>query len=219
MTERAITFSGEIVRAILEGHKTQTRRPLQHVPVGRVDKYINDEIEKIFWHPACRSLLGGNDLLVGLRVKCPFGKVGDHLWVKEKYVLSSANQPIYEADCRDKRGDLWASIKSDPSDVDWFPARAMSKCFSRITLEITNIKVERVQDITESDAIKEGFNISGWIPSYSDPDNLSGAETLTSRDNLRIGWDSLYIKKGFGWKINPWAWAISFRRIAYEESY
>ena len=212
MTERVITFSGEMVRAILEGHKTQTRRPIEglHGYTHVCARPINEEGN--VWQ------LNSEDQSYAI-VRCPYGKVGDRLWVKEKYVLSSANQPVYEADCRDKGGNLWTSIKSDPSDVDWFPARAMSKCFSRITLEITNIKVERVQDITESDAIKEGFNISGWIPSYSDPDNLSGAETLTSRDNLRIGWDSLYIKKGFGWKINPWAWAISFRRIAYEESY
>ena len=207
MTERAITFSGEIVRAILEGHKTQTRRPLQHVPVGSVDKYINDEIEKIFWHPACRSLLGGNDLLVGLRVKCPFGKVGDHLWVKEKYVLSSANQPIYEADCRDKRGDLWASIKSDPSDVDWFPARAMSKCFSRITIEITNIRVQRVQEITHEDAISEG------IKSYEAEFPLQNKTMPLSCHAFANLWNSLYNEKGFGWDANPWVWVIGFRRI------
>lgn len=189
-----IKFNHEMVRAILAGTKTQTRRPLKHVPEGRVDNYRN--IEKDFWKPFCKSLLGGEDLLVGNRIKCPFGKVGDRLWVKEAYSFDENLKPIYRDD--------GVSLEKG---ISWNSPSTMLKWNSRITLEITDIRVERVQEITHEDAIAEG------VKAYQGDFPLQEKDMPLSCHAFVHLWNSLYKKKGFGWDANPWVWAITFRRM------
>ena len=203
-----IKFNDEMVRAILSGNKTQTRRPVKHVPEGRVDNYRN--IEKDFWKPFCKSLLGGEDLLVGNRIKCPFGKVGDRLWVKEAYSFDENLKPIYRDD--------GVSLEKG---ISWNSPSTMLKWNSRITLEITDIRVERVQEISPEDAIREGAREFLDLPPsspYGQDDRWSmGSPTRTGQClgspimAFANAWNSIYEKKGFGWHVNPWAWVIEFK--------
>ena len=205
---RSIKFNDEMVRMILSGNKTQTRRPLKHVPEGRVDNYRN--IEKDFWKPFCKSLLGGEDLLVGNRIKCPFGKVGDRLWVKEAYSFDENLKPIYRDD--------GVSLEKG---ISWNSPSTMLKWNSRITLEITDIRVERVQEISPEDAIREGAREFLDLPPsspYGQDDRWSmGSPTRTGQClgspimAFANAWNSIYEKKGFGWHVNPWAWVIEFK--------
>jgi len=180
-----IKFTDEMVRAILAGTKTQTRRPVKQssivehpaipgafvVTIGKMQWWLNCQKD----HPY--HILNG----------CPFGKVGDRVWVKEAYSFDENLEPIYRADGVSlEKGISWNSLST-------MPQRA-----SRITLEITEIQVEKVQEITEDDAMAEGMEIKC---------------DSTGRTRFRNGWDKIYKEKGFGWDANPWVWVISFRRV------
>jgi hypothetical protein len=191
MKERPILFSGEMVKAILEGRKTQTRRVVK----------------------PHREL------------RCPYGKPVDQLWVRETWKYdgwTQDGQPFvrYRADntvrlCQnippelsDKLADQWAElskpenfdIDNSASDRKWRPSIFMPKDASRLQLEITDIRVERIQDISEEDAEKEGCN----------PD----METNSYKDSFMILWDKINKDRGFGWNKNPWVWVILFKRIS-----
>ena len=85
----------------------------------------------------------------------------------------------------------------------------MPRWASRILLEITDVRVERLNSISQEDAQAEGLELTGWRPTYSDPD--SGGEVMTPYDNFAELWSSIYGEKS--WKANPWVWAISFKRV------
>jgi hypothetical protein len=174
MKERPILFSGPMVAAILDGRKTQTRRIIK--PQPRTDV-------------------------------CPYGVPGDRLWVKETWAIVCAGEvqrlPAFEYEKVNTK-DLSAYL--DPecdlvyrADVHndirgWRPPRYMPKWASRILLEITGVRVERVQDIGEADAKAEGC--MGGLPVFS---------------HL---WDSIHKgKEGREWEANPWVWVIEFKRV------
>jgi hypothetical protein len=185
-TERPILFSSLMVRAILEGRKTQTRRITkpQHA-----------------WAPSM--------LTPGYLAKIsPYGKPGDHLWVRETCLNNALDgyPPVwfYRADDEDK-----------PDDRKWKPSIFMPRAASRITLEVTGLKVERLNDISERDAIAEGItwpNKDG--KPYRPPIDFYGMSRLRiAADRFHVLWDSLNSKRGFGWRENPWVWVISFRKL------
>ena len=187
MKERPILFSGPMVRAILDGRKTQTRR----VCVGQ------------------RELSRAADFQIS---RCPHGQPGDRLWVRETWgrihpgALSKLDP--------DPKSTFWRiAYRADGETVPsmeehgekWKPSIFMPEFASRITLEIESVRVDRVQEITEEDAKAEGVEFMRFHP---DSD-----ETLSSRDLFEILWDSINLERGFGWESNPWVWVITFRRI------
>jgi hypothetical protein len=215
-------FNGEMVRAILDGRKTQTRRIIKPQPVmyepGQ-SIHVSDMI---------------NDAL-----RCPFGAVGDRIWVRETWAqlgnedgcpidwndnLVKGGGPeaarIYRASCEQKEGNygLW-SIPDDAYwkphtddlqyDGAWCPSIHMPRWASRITLEITGVRVERLNSISQEDAQAEGMELTGWRPTYSDPD--SGGELWTPYDNFAQLWESIYGEES--WKANPWVWVIEFKVV------
>ncbi len=168
--ERPILFSGEMVRAILEGRKTQTRRTV---------------------NPSWRGALVKSYC-------CPYGVPGDRLWVRETFaegVVGCEEQAGYSY-----QADHWDKKHGDgPNKLHWIPSIHMPRRASRITLEITGVRVERVQDISEEDASTEGVewkNMDDWPHSKA----------------FKTLWDSL-AKPGAKWEDNPWVWVIEFRRI------
>ncbi|WP_312624944.1 hypothetical protein [Scandinavium sp.] len=226
MKERGMIFNAEMVRALLDGRKTQTRRPMKSdcMDIGERDdgsrwpwREHNDGGD--YWYP------------------CPFGEVGDRIWVRETWSVVSHSfndgglmidyvpdrpakavheQPfgngyysghaIYATD-----GDFtWGD---DDGCVDgrscWKPSIHMPRWASRITLEITDVRVERLNSISQEDAQAEGMELTGWRPTYSDPD--SGGEVWTPYDNFAQLWESIYGEEG--WKDNPWVWVIEFKRV------
>ena len=191
--EHPILFSVEMVRAIMEGRKTQTRRVIKPQP--------NDIRESPF-------VKSGIEDTHGYEIKRKYAP-GDKLWVRETWMPFTENgvrsgMAIYRAtDKPEQDGDR---------PLKWRPSIFMPRWASRITLEVVSVRVERVQDISEEDALSEG--ISFWKP--KEMDNRPFEENFWTNypqfafQNL---WDSINAKRGYSWDANPWVWVIEFRRV------
>jgi hypothetical protein len=205
--ERPILFSAEMVRAILEGRKTQTRRVVKPQPPEDIDKLFGPEIYK----PAITDqygelreggpIFGAHDGWGEWGIKCPY-QPGDTLWVRESLRRGMWNDGegiYYEADgewCWDlTRPCRWVWEKS------FLPARFMPRGIARLFLTVKDVRVERLQEITGDDAYKEG------IPEWTSPEQI-----FNPRIRFRKLWDSLNAKRGYGWDVNPWVWVIEFER-------
>ena len=186
--EKPILFSTEMVRAILDGRKTQTRRTIK--------EYIPAKIEWITPHDLDNNKFGfyteNEDSIV-----CKYGKIGDRLWVKETYAVYGENSIIpyeYKANFKETIDKFWK----------WKPSIFMPRKASRITLEIINIRVERLNDISEQDAIAEGVTINNLKFIGLD-------ESKINRIAYKLLWESI---NGQGsWEQNPWVWVIEFKRV------
>lgn len=220
--ERPILFSAPMVRAILEGRKTQTRRVVK--PVGRdtdfvlVDHegrwlpYRSDDGESTF-HTVRR---GGKDYLDESPIACPYGKPGDRLWVRETFQrFTDDGEMMYKADAG--AFEAMNELKRDEcAEARWRPAIHMPRWASRITLEVTDVRVERLQDISDrgpqNDCTAEGvFHCGMQAPSY---EQWQGAGFRSSEKWMyRKLWESI---NGPGsWDKNPWVWVIEFRRVEH----
>lgn len=192
MKERPILFSGPMVRAILDGRKTQTRRVVK----GEALRWLSPEVgfAPTFVANPENSL-------------CPYGGPGDRLWVRETHYVESAG---YE-DGTGRRIFYRASDGDAPISL-WRPSIFMPRWASRLTLEVTAVRVERVQDISGEDAKAEGCDASGCWEHDHDPEDLG---CLDSRvPTYRALWDSINGKRpGCAWADNPWVWVIAFRRL------
>lgn len=224
MKERGMIFNGEMVRAILDGRKTQTRRIMkvqpEHSELGlrRVIESKNGiDDGKYFWSQSDATGLKSRSKPFA----CPFGTVGDRIWVRETWSSDFANyypnDRVWYAADNNRQLDIEVvdgvrGIYSPESEVHvpfrWRPSIHMPRWASRILLEITDVRVERLNSISQEDAQAEGMELTGWRPTYSDPD--SGGEVWTPYDNFAQLWESIY---GEGsWKANGWVWVISFKR-------
>lgn len=195
MNEHPILFSGEMVRAILEGKKTQTRRIIKSQPMEYVvSAYLRPD-GKYIWR--CSTGEG-----VSLPFKCPFGQVGDKLWCRETWFEWTKGNPekqpyLYRATTSDYDFEM---VKQCGHTILWRPSIFMPRCASRITLEITNIQVEELKNITSLGVVAEGIegNTLDWTE---------------LRGRFITLWDSINAKRGYGWDKNPWVWVISFKRV------
>lgn len=206
MKSRPILFSAPMVRALLDGTKTQTRRIMKGQPFISSPEFDSDDGVAEFHHAdECVS-----------RISCPYGKIGDELWVRETWSKAKRslleNELFYRADGEHQSGRQ-RSLNYVERESKWRPSIHMPRKYSRITLEITGVKVERLQDISEEDAITEG------IQQYKGPlrwirymDAVTGeAAHNSARDAFASLWESI---NGAGsWDQNPWLWCISFRRL------
>ena len=197
MKERPILFNAEMVRAILSGQKPQTRRVVKP------------------YEPRLGSIAVPSDVsylpdFTCYRATCPYGDPGDQLWVRETWAKPTTLDPgpvVYRADSPDCVPRWYENVP--PADaITWKPSIHMFRRDSRIQLEITGVRVERLQDISEEDAHHEGV------------DNKLCAESV-GRSPLKMGmatqcgyaylWDKI---NGPGsWDTNPWVWVIEFERM------
>jgi len=204
--ERPIIFIGDSPKWILEDRKTQTRRIINPQPEYRHRDIVYEKI---------RNTLVEYSMIKGCwnevkHHKCPYGKVGDRLWVRETFcsgigvggcIDNDINKPInviYKADSE------WEN-----QIVKWSPSIHMPRGDSRINLEITNIGVQRIQDISDYDIRMEGIDlqIGGTLEEIKE----------VMRNKFSTLWDSKNKKRGYGWLVNPYVWGpIEFKRIVNE---
>ncbi|HBT0025522.1 TPA: hypothetical protein MA023_001128 [Klebsiella pneumoniae] len=233
MKERGMIFNSEMVRALLDGRKTQTRREVNlnldiaclattydwatSLAANHYQALTEEQIQQ-----KAESLRGvihpvilGNGQMVS--IICPYGKPGDRIWVRETFCPVDDIQyggekwvdyratPKFEA----SHPAGWDSAPNDAEALKWRPSIHMPRWASRILLEITDVRVERLNAISQEDAQAEGMELTGWRPTYSDPD--SGGEVMTPYDNFAELWSSIYGAEN--WQANPWVWVIEFKRV------
>jgi len=222
MKERPIIFNSDEVRGIIDGRKTMMRRVIKPQPheIAYRDRYDNEE-SACFWRY-------GEEREDWPRPKdCPYGQPGDRLWVKETTFNVEDHGyvgPVYLQSDRAAEIIDWGLAPSgddpaevDPEDVKLRPSIFMPKKYARIFLEVVGVRVERVQEISEEDALAEGIR---RIPHGMDGDYFHFSRTEADPQNwcfpddaFRELWDKLYAKRGYGWDANPWVWCVSFKVI------
>jgi hypothetical protein len=204
--ERPILFSGEMVRAILDGTKTMTRRICKHPPT---ESTFDSEGMAMFADE-------GGELLYGPTYAdwfSPYSGV-ERLWVKETFApMDYGNAPSkiqlieYKAGCAvEAKNYPERPVGFEPGKIHtWKPSIFLPRWASRITLEVKEVRVERLNEITVEDARREGCTKI----QCNCGDCIDSTEIGTFQDL----WDSINGKRGYGWSENNWVWVISFRRI------
>jgi hypothetical protein len=215
MKERQILFSGPMVRAILEDRKTQTRRVMkpQPEPVNFDDRTLGFRLPGEVSVPVGMTNLHLSTLVACNTLPlCPHGVPGDRLWVKETWGFTAGwpmgSQRQHVADRMPWFiGSMAYRADRPEGNWCWRPSIHMPRLYSRIALEVTKVRVERIRDISDADAAAEGVEPQEWdgcpVPDHTGP--------------YQVLWDSINGKRNGGqysWTANPWVWAIDFRRIA-----
>lgn len=223
MTERGMIFNGEMVRAILDGRKTQTRRPVKF-PVH--DKNLGCEL-------AGNELAG--ELSAGNYLNSAFGKPGDRIWVRETFRVHSRATDVatlvYKASVRkswtEQTHRVPVSVCNKPATPEkWTPSLHMPRWASRILLEITDVRVERLNAISEEDAQREGVHTEVWYQTVVARNYAASDEffqfwsedmphfvemSQLYRSSFKSLWESIYGAENL--QANPWVWVIKFKRV------
>lgn len=225
MRERPILFNADMVRAVLDGRKTQTRRIIQS-PAKNIqasghqvieyrepgDKWYGEHVFSMRNQSGTWCDYTKEQFLA----KCPFGAVGDRLWVRETFRVHSRATDVATLVYKASEQQSWTQQThrvpiekcNKPAVVDtWTPSIHMPRWASRITLEITCVRVERLNSMTEKDALAEGC-LGGHdsIPGYQ--------YSATPHEHFHHVWQSIY--GADSWQANPWVWVIEFKRVEVE---
>jgi len=221
--ERPILFSAPMVRAILEGRKTVTRRAVKGFQIPTEDTAVPTG-DRHRW-----SAIGQRDPRYGFCVfgsteaecakelevyaPCPYGKPGDRLWVRETWARVGNCDPGYLTFGATYPDCLPPDLENIPStsEIRWKPSIHMFRRDSRILLEITDVRVERLQDITEEQAKAEGVRLYTDHAELGDWWHVEGIETYSAdpRKSFELLWSSV----GGDWQANPWVWVVEFKRV------
>jgi hypothetical protein len=204
MAEHPIIFSGPMVRALLAGSKTQTRRVIKPQPPRPGDYRFSPAPDKAIFRRDCNKWwLVPQDIedhdpspATLYEYACPYGGPGDLLWCRETWQdvdIRNGLLTLYRADS--SAVSVVASYEAEGGHFTWSPSIFMPRMRSRITLRIESVRVERLLDITEADAQAEGFG---------------------SRAEFLAYWDTLNAGRGFPSESNPWVWCVTFRRETHE---
>lgn len=201
-----------MVRALLDGTKTQTRRIVKPQPTGQaLTSFLDGKwLDKKF---------GGLTLprIADLHLECPYGKPGDRLWVRETFALSvldpDGGSPQDDPEnydvlfrATDTPGGGWTDGEGNPIPAPWKPSIHMPRWACRLVLEIVEVRVERLQDISAEDATAEGLpwqQCTDWMG----PGNTR--RDFGPKDAYRALWEQ--INGAASWDANPWVWCLSFR--------
>lgn len=223
MNTKPMLFSGHLVRALLEGRKVQTRRPasVESLPNGMITPVSGYAPRSPEEHLSY----------------CPYGQPGDLIWVRETWASvhfsvdyeSGICDDIYDLNGNEDGEIIYrASFGADDEDIEcrgfkWRPSIHMPRWASRLTLRITNVRIERLQDISENDAASEGievFNEDGnlWYSGYMQGEEswFDSPEIWHCNDPVQAFkelWDGINYKLGKGWATNPWVWVLDFEVI------
>ena len=186
---KPILFSTPMVQAILAGRKTQTRRLMKPQPDC---PYIGFD--------GWRDSPKGSDML-GVIHKIPY-RIGENLWIRETWAehqeYYNDGSPVYKIPHFIYKADGVFANK-------WRPSIFMPREAARIFLRVTDVRAERLQNITPSDCAAEGI--------FRDVCHYNGHKDCNCVDDYSVLWDSLNSKRGYGWNVNPWVWVISFEHV------
>ncbi|MBE0152948.1 hypothetical protein FOT80_26600 [Serratia fonticola] len=221
MKERPIIFNSEMVRAILDGRKTQTRRVIKPQPTLSERTGFN-------WNGYAYGIGSSHKDTIRNFANCfkvcPFGQVGDQLWVRETWQLIHSEydedeityapripeqhdsywQPVYEVDFKGE--------SRETRGFPWRPSIHMPRHACRLVLEITGVRVERLGDISNDDAKAEGVTPAGeLLPNIPDAYLTPKGDFATAKVAFQRLWESIYGAES--WQANPWVWVIEFRRV------
>ncbi|EQC1035929.1 TPA: morphogenetic protein [Klebsiella pneumoniae] len=206
ITERGMIFNAEMVRALLSGRKTQTRRIIKPQPEATLSGSLSG---KWLSRPLNGLLL---PKIEDIAIHCPFGVVGDRIWVRETFQGPLFDYDLMDSYCKDPtpfEKPEFCVYKADgvPApefyDADdelhccWRPSIHMPRWASRILLEITGVRVERLRSMSQDDARAEGV--------------IAASGPMEAGLAFRELWDSIYGEES--WKANPWVWVIEFKRV------
>lgn len=259
MNEHPLIVSSGLIAPILADRKTQTRRldgledvnnypgklegegtmgKLGYQGLLKTDYYLKKSYKKEFkLNPGIfHSFVGENGREINpIPVRCPYGKPGDILWVRETWQYSGwtedgepwirygadGEQILYSESIpeswAERLTDTWADLSSEenikraggPVDYKWRPSIFLPRWASRITLKIKNIRVQRLQEMPPIDAVSEGV----YIPPKVKWGHAEGPLAIATFANL---WDNLNFSRGYGWESDPWVWVIDFERVKNE---
>ena len=262
--ERPILFSGEMVRAILDGGKTQTRRIVKLPKELPQDVFEYDHIPEghfsiVSRHGKFSVIHWESDHAESIPLHCPYVP-GEHLWMREAWRIASLPvdecpaiqyraddsiewrdplDPIYDWDLKYEdwfermnlqliedceQAGLEVNINEEMAytwdwnsiPTRWRPSIHMPRWASRITLEVTSVRVERIQDISRKDVEAEGLpphSQTGRVELWTDQNNVFCGPLKA----FAVAWDSLNAKRGYSWELNPWVWVVEFRQIQTRE--
>lgn len=196
MKECPILLNAEMIRAVLDGRKTQTRRMLSPRQLKMIDaaSSIGEcyPLESGHQHENSQSYY---------REWCPFGAVGDRLYVREAHSVRVEPSEYSPGAVWYRESDIGRKWEGA---IRWTPSLQMPRWASRITLEITGVRVERLNSMTESDALSEGCHGGhGSIPGYM--------YSASPHEHFHHIWESIY--GADSWQANPWVWVIEFKRV------
>ncbi|HDU3985334.1 TPA: hypothetical protein RFM87_002705 [Klebsiella pneumoniae subsp. pneumoniae] len=193
ISERGMIFNAEMVRALLDGRKTQTRRIIKDCTVGRdpISKFIKIGKKFIGCYP--------EDVPELIRECCPYGVPGDRIWVRETWAEAGASAPdlkLYRANYPEHVPSIYENVPP-AEEIRWTPSIHMPRTASRILLEITDVRVERLRSMSQDDARAKGV--------------IAASGPMEAGLAFRELWDSIYGEES--WKANPWVWVIEFKRV------
>lgn len=216
MKERPIIFNAEMVRAILDGRKTQTRRFVPEWQLPRLTKQDPGDDPDSRWiavaqrHPRWGfGVFGATKESCAAQLTeslCPFGGHKDRLWVREAFAAGLCTKTSYAYRATHKPEDL---DEGWDERIRWKPSIHMPRYASRINLIITNAHVQRLNDISESEAMEEGVRPASSLAqgSYLTPKG----DFATAKVAFQRLWESIYGEES--WRSNPWVWVIEFKRV------
>ncbi|MEZ2739557.1 hypothetical protein [Comamonas jiangduensis] len=203
MKETGLMFKAPLVRAILEGRKTQTRRIVKRLPL-RINRDANAmEID-------VANIENGE---FAKRIPCPVGKPGDRIYVRETFCYQWSDERGWLDECWFRATTPDVEHPDGGEKSPWKPAIHMPKAVARIWLEITSVRVERLQSISRADAIAEGIQ-------FFNGDHECGAKNYMDKTDMDYSlcptdsFETLWKSTGGDWEANPWVWVIDFKTIS-----
>ncbi|EBU8203419.1 TPA: hypothetical protein LC219_002140 [Salmonella enterica subsp. enterica serovar Teltow] len=216
MKERGMIFNGEMVRAILDGRKTQTRRVMKNQPAGdypETPALIRNVGTGFQWH----GLYGESSIF-----NCPLGSIGERIWVRETFRVHSRASDVATLVYRASVRNSWTeqthrvpvAVCNKPAIPEkWTPSIHMPRWASRITLEITDVRVERLHNISERDSLREGLFQLPASGRYCLQPGMQyfGMASHSAKEVYSWLWASIYGEES--WAANPWVWVIEFKRV------
>lgn len=220
MNTHPIIFSAPMVRAIISGRKNQTRRvvkpqPPEYCSPIEVGRYPPTVVDRHGEEQPGAEIFGAYDLDGEWGCRCPYGQPGELLWVRETFIAGlgvGGYAPGVDPD-KDQFGKTIDVIyraddgENERTAAGWQPSIHMPRWASRLTLEITDVRVERVQDISQQDCFSEGLKNRDFNAHCE----RTGDPGTSCQDTFAELWDSINAKRGYGWDVNPWVWALTFK--------